>query len=122
MKDFIPYEQAIALKELGFNEPCFGYFSYEELIIEGRYKNSEHGRSISSPLFQQAFRFFRENHDLRIWIESNYGVLKFEYVIATTNPNFINKQFNDFSGYNTYEEAELACLIKLIEIVKTKQP
>jgi hypothetical protein len=25
MKDFIPYEQALALKELGFDEPCFGF-------------------------------------------------------------------------------------------------
>ena len=24
-KEFIPYEQALALKELGFNEPCFAY-------------------------------------------------------------------------------------------------
>ena len=25
-KEFIPYEQALALKELGFNEPYFGYY------------------------------------------------------------------------------------------------
>ncbi len=25
-KEFIPYEQALALKELGFDEPCFGYY------------------------------------------------------------------------------------------------
>ena len=25
-KEFIPYEQALALKELGFNEPCVGFF------------------------------------------------------------------------------------------------
>ena len=119
-KEFVTYEQAIALKELGFDEPCFGYFSYEELIIEGRYKNSEHGRSISAPLYQQTFRWFREKYDLRIWIESNYGVAKFEYVIATTNPNFIDKKFNDLSAYKTYEKAESACLDKLIEICKNK--
>ena len=73
-----------------------------------------------APTFSQAFRWFREKYDLRIWVESNYGVTKFEYVIATTNPNFIDKQFNDLSAYKTYEEAELACLIKLIEIVKNK--
>jgi hypothetical protein len=25
-KEFISYEQALALKELGFDEPCFGYW------------------------------------------------------------------------------------------------
>ena len=25
-QDFVPYDQALALKELGFNEPCMGYF------------------------------------------------------------------------------------------------
>jgi hypothetical protein len=24
--EFIPYEQALALKELGFDEPCFGFY------------------------------------------------------------------------------------------------
>jgi hypothetical protein len=117
MKDFTPHQQALELKELGFDEPCYGF--YDE------FSNNKiaYGYSVGinkAPTYSQAFRFFREKYDLRIWIESNYGVLKFEYVIATTNPNFIDKQFNDFSGYKTYEEAELACLIKLIEITRTK--
>ena len=28
-KDFVPYEQALALKELGFDEPCFGFYTYK---------------------------------------------------------------------------------------------
>ena len=27
MKDFVPPEEALALKELGFNEPCFCLFT-----------------------------------------------------------------------------------------------
>jgi len=128
-KEFIPYEQALALKELGFDEPCFGCYDNFNIWIIDRNSKIEHKNSIYSnnelykgvilaPLYQQAFRWFREKYDLRIWVESNYGVLKFEYVIYTTNPNFLDKQFNDFSGYKTYEEAELECLKKLIEIVK----
>ena len=30
--EFIPYEQALQLKELGFNEQCFGYYVGNELI------------------------------------------------------------------------------------------
>ena len=119
-KEFIPYEQALELKELGFDVECLSYwegesFSHHLATIEGD------DYIIPAPLYQQAFRWFREKYDLRIWIESNHGILHFEYVIATTNPNFINKQFNDFSYHKTHEEAELACLKKLIEIVKNKQ-
>ena len=110
-KEFTPYEQALELKELGFNEPCFGYFSYEELIIEGRYKNSEHGRSISSPLYQQAFRWFREKHGLVIVIKP-ISDIKLELGYNLTKNGLIMK------ACTTYEEAELACLIKLIEITK----
>ena len=116
-KEFVPYELAVKLKKLGFDEECLSYYFNKQLSFGSK---TAYGEVVEAPLYQQAFRWFREKYDLRIWIESNYGVLKFEYVIATTNFNFIDKQFNDLSGYNTYEEAELACLIKLIEIVKTK--
>ena len=149
-KEFVPYEQALALKELGFDEPCLLYIIYvqdgdavtkipykPEIYINGytpkfKYDYNEeclmtelkdtlkYKVTLKIPTYSQAFRWFREKYDLRIWIESNYGVLKFEYVIATTNPNFIDKQFNDLLSYRTHEEAELACLIKLIEIVKKK--
>jgi hypothetical protein len=121
-KEFVEYEQALALEELGFDEPCFAFYSkiYGLMTTSPTNKVNEFAGEVILPLYQQAFRWFREKYDLRVWIESNYGVAKFEYVIATTNPNFIDKQFNDFYGYKTYEEAELACLIKLIEIVKKK--
>jgi hypothetical protein len=79
-----------------------------------------HGKYCTAPTYPQTFRWFREKYDLRIWIESNYGIIKFEYVIATTNINFINNQFEDSSYYRTYEEAELECLRKIIEIIKIK--
>jgi len=123
-KEFIPYQEALELKELGFNESCFGkydvYGVFDHILFYHNHDVETEYVGCSAPLYQQAFKWFREKFDLRIWIESNYGVAKFEYVIATTNPNFINKQFNDFSGYKTYEKAELACLKKLIEIVKNK--
>jgi hypothetical protein len=31
-KEFAPYEEALVLKELGFNEPCFGYWKSYWLI------------------------------------------------------------------------------------------
>jgi hypothetical protein len=32
-KEFISYEQALILKELGFNEPCFGWWFVDEKML-----------------------------------------------------------------------------------------
>jgi hypothetical protein len=58
-KEFIPWNEALALKELGFDEPCFGYFYTEDKFFETKIKNSEleEDCSISAPLYQQAINF-----------------------------------------------------------------
>jgi hypothetical protein len=123
-KEFIPYEQALALKELGFDEPCFGcYFHNNKDVVEynpdGILLNHNNRNSrISAPLYQQAFRWFREKYELFscIMTEYSYGGNISAYHINGLHQSNISK--GDF--YN-YEEAELACLKKLIEIVKGGQ-
>ena len=118
-KDFIPYTEALALKELGFDEPCFGHY-WENLFY---YETTHHHpstmpnspESCLAPLYQQAFRWFREKYKIFscIMTEYSYGGNISAYHINGLHQSNISK--GDF--YN-YEEAELACLIKLIEIVK----
>jgi hypothetical protein len=124
MKDFVPYEQALELKELGYDEPCFAFYNHNGQLL--RYMNPDKDwNSLSSqllknsnitipdtytaPTFSQAFRWFREK-----------GIY-FEIVTIEVNKEY-ETHFQGFftKGYITYEEAELACLEKLIEIVKTK--
>lgn len=128
-KEFIPYEQALALEELGFDEDCFSdYFSFnnvnqtleddiqlilnQESIDDYCEENNLYPFHIcSAPLYQQAFRWFRENYDYDFGIGKIYnGNSKYHY--------HINLQWEYFEG--SYEEAELECLKKLIEIVKVK--
>jgi hypothetical protein len=114
-KEFIPYEQALALKKLGFDEPCLAqYRKYdvgEATLDIGFSKNeiiSKFDNLVlfcSTPLYQQAFRWFREKYDLR----KQYGIFPHHTIIF----NYL------FDGGNE-EEAELECLRKLIEIVKRK--
>jgi hypothetical protein len=124
-KEFIPYKQALALKELGFDEPCFGWYQDNTLRLDINANQSikfhEHlGRfkgCIIAPLYQQAFRWFREKQNLIGLVDGGYDNSKniFTYVIWN---DFRDDIFDDY--YSTYEEAELACLIKLIEVVKNK--
>jgi hypothetical protein len=122
-KEFIPYEQALALKELGFDEPCFTIFLREEfrghigLLPKGFPINSETNNIdiVSAPLYQQAFRWFREK----------YGLYTQDFIDLdnkfTKNIVQVNKNGQDFfylDYYKKYEEAELECLKKLIEKIK----
>lgn len=109
---FLPQEIALELKELGFDEPCCtyydgaGYVMIKEMVY----------CVISAPTFAQVFRWFREKYDLDYEIpkagrrgEYYAFVRSFVYGNNGNNPSIY-----------TYEEAELVCVEKLIEIVKNK--
>jgi len=129
-KEFIPYSQALALKELGFDEPCFGYYhicNTDELkeIYECDYFFHEKSGNFNSnclllkaPLYQQAFRWFREKFgyyaNLFVDDDKTFGFMISSFVEEGVLEKPIQR------NYSSYEEAELVCLIKLIEIVKNK--
>ena len=127
-KEFIPHEQAVKLKELGFDEECFickvigkEHLTYTPSDYEDFPEQKE--KEVLIPLYQQAFRFFRENYNMFSKVD----------VDKTTEPKFcyslsIFESYQFFEGwydevynselYYSYEEAELACLEKLIEIAE----
>ncbi len=107
-KEFIPYEQALELKELGFDEKCFQIYNHNG-FYDGWSNIPKHLMKtfIDAPLYQQAFRWFREKYGLHQHIE---------YVnVADRYEGWVSGIMFDCK---TYEEAELACLKKLIKIIK----
>lgn len=146
---FVPYEESLALKGLGFDEPCFAYYDEEDsekqvyeyancshnvtsnrscynddflsvtntqLDNYGAFgaKDEEGEESFSrwtAPLYQQAFRWFRDEHNLRY---------KFEPSRENTVDIFIwaDIGWEYFKNANE-EQAELVCLRKLIQILKS---
>jgi len=136
-KEFIPYEQALTLKELGFDGDCFAIWSgFDEknfsvtdtirLFSSGFrindtqsstfYINDFNSRRVAAPTYSQAFRWFRVKYKMCHWVyQSNdesyfYSILKQGRYLVTNS-----------SEYKTYEETELKCLKKLIEIVKNEK-
>jgi hypothetical protein len=109
-KEFVPYEEALALKELGFDEPCFGYYLCKNSAFGVELELTTNwidllpydSSSCKAPLYQQAFRWFREKYDLVHRINRDGG-----YWICAI-----------LDLYD--EEAELECLRKLIQIAKGK--
>ena len=122
-KEFVTYEQAVALKELGFDEFCFAYYKDikgEKVLLDD---SMNFDGECDAPLYQQAFRWFREKHGICSWIERLYTEDSVAYYRTTQEykKDTSSKMHNLHVGlkeYNTYEEAEQACLNKLIEIVK----
>jgi hypothetical protein len=103
---FCPYEQELALKELGFDEPCFAYRDEGAEVMIKYTPNCV----ISVPTYSQAFRWFRENRHLKFFIkEDDFRESVYEYGI---------KEVINITGFKTYEQAELECLKELIEICR----
>ena len=103
-KEFVTYELAVKLKALGFDEECLSYYFNKQLSFGSK---TAYGEVVEAPLFQQAFRWFREKY-------------KLHYPIAVSDGVWFYDKWS-LGVYKTYEEAELACLNKLIEIVETKR-
>jgi hypothetical protein len=134
-KEFLDYTEALALKELGFDEPCFkGYteeyktlISFSNTHTNTSVKNTLPTKPFTAPLYQQAFRWFREKYDLWNCIQkyaSSDSPTRCYYELKGDNINTDKDESPNsyMSGwFNSYKEAELACVKKLIEIVKEKK-
>ena len=108
-KDFTLYQEALELKQLGFDEPCFGvYFNPTQELFIGK-KVNEYTENVRTPAptYSQAFRWFRNKFNCHHTINLNKKYVGIAY------SSVVNFSIDEF---NTYEEAELACLKKLIEI------
>ncbi len=135
-KEFIPYEQALELKELGFDEPCFGSyvkltetqntFFMNNVVDEIDRETPLHESLITkAPLYQQAFRWFREKYNLHVLFPMlGANLISFEIKsFGNKTGNCVQSVYDGIVYDNLYyqpEEAELECLKKLIEIVKEK--
>ncbi len=121
--EFIPYEQALALKELGLDAECFSFYNAIGELYESegyyRYSHNVHKDEVIAPLYQQAFRWFREKHNILATVYSNASGYLYEWSdnVGGTHRGWSNDEGPNNGGvWNTYEEAELACLKKLIEL------
>ena len=113
-KEFVPYELALKMKQLGFDEPCWGYYDVNDGYSTGYafcYSDRESQPEIgcSAPLYQQAFRWFRDEHNLS-------GIPTHQaYEVWNTESSTC---FIESYPLDSFEEAEIACLTVLIEIIE----
>lgn len=150
-KQFATYEISKALKELGFDENCFGYYEnqdkhlviyYSNLNLTDKqnkrpslYKSDNKNYSLpqwatSAPTWQQVIDWFREKH--HIHIEPALVVHTLNYIgfirrVGKKKNVFELMKRNNRGGYDksnfadTYEECRERSILKAIEIIKNQK-
>jgi len=129
-KEFVNYNIALELKELGFDEACFGYYLCKNSAFGVELELTTNwidllpydSSSCKAPLYQQAFRWLLDKHNL-------YGIIiptvtmDWTFKTMTVAQDMVEvPPYNhvDACDYSSKEEAELACIKKLINLVKNK--
>jgi hypothetical protein len=143
-QEFVPYDESLDLKELGFDEECFKFFDTEKYSYQIHSAASVTGEDylrlgiVKRPLYSQAFRWFRKKHKLHSSLDfqklkEHDGDEDIELYEWRINEQWqVGKDWFEYIPYGfkhqsvgfnlkSYEEAELECLKKLIEIVKNKR-
>jgi hypothetical protein len=122
-REFIPYELALELKRVGYDEPCFAWYNpkgtllsdltigHEETDFFYTQNDMDENQCIA-PTFSQAFRWFRDNGKVAEVFSQLLPSNKYKWGFKIQGVEGVT------DGLFTYEEAELACLKKLIDIAK----
>ncbi len=119
MNQYVPYDVAKRLKDLGFEEPCI--FAYDEVPMACtmskspfeplNYNSPSGGGYISAPLWQQVTAWIRDTKKVNLFIGFRLNVKKWdghyydmnlsgkEYVRIQTMDKFIKREV-----FETYEE------------------
>ncbi len=110
-KEFVPYQPSLDLKELGFDEDCFGWYNWTGKDLSLTNNSYVDINPTPAPLYQQAFRWLlilvnKNKHFSNKWTIS-YNEDYFSLFLGGCNMGVFKK--------------ELECLKKLIEIVKEQK-
>jgi len=119
-KEFVPYELAVKLKELGFDESCFMIYYDGTNELRGN-SHFLYSRDIKAPTYSQCFRFFREKYNIDGLLHKTAEGSYYFWITECEYENYNHyKYYNQMVYFNTHGEAELACLNRLIELIENK--
>lgn len=124
-KQFVTKEIAFALKELEFDEECFGFYHNAGSLhlIRGNWNRKLGPKEhiyCSAPLWQQAIDFLREKHNIHIIITCirchiiPTDIIGFQYGLEG------NIFYDKDDTYATYPEAREQAILKAIELCRNK--
>ena len=142
-KEFVQRERSAALRDLGFNEKCMAYHGKQSSMMGLLYSNLYNGNTfhnavatpsdkhldVYAPTYRQAFKFLKKKYNMSPHINTHItngkhscSVIHDMYNNGSLHPDLIT--VGDKTGtavvFDEYEDAEMACLDKMIALAKTK--
>jgi hypothetical protein len=120
-KEFIKYNQAVEIFDLGYRSNFIlrGYMSlYGEIILTDTVYDGHY--ILEAPLKSEIFRWFRDIWflDSEIYLQEELGHKFYHFLILQLVRGKIEWKSKNKIKFKTYEDAENACIDKLIELVK----
>ncbi len=115
-QEFLPYQEALELKELGFKDECAAhYLDYDDLELKWKiYRNLSINTNdcLQAPTYRQAFKFFRDKYNFLYSIgKTNISV--YHIPVANYHSTFM------LQDNASYEMAELETIKAFIEHAKS---
>lgn len=119
---FVPYDVALTLNKLGFIEPCLGAYTgiSQQLLLGGTSKQFK--ESLRAPLWQQAFEWFREIHNIDGFVVYKPNVKKWDFITydMSLNGQDYGKYYLQYykehpnRRFDDYDQARLECVNEMI--------
>ena len=120
-EDYCSYDVAKLLKEKGFIEMCYMFYSpdiHGDKRCGESYENHNNiDGQVSCPTHQLACKWLREVHKIDIFIDTDYPINKMKYTYRVVRVYKDNDKLTDVWGgsYDTYEEATEAALVWVLD-------
>lgn len=99
---YVPYKESLEFKELGFNEPCFGYYNNMGSFTLDLGKTNSNCNKMSmyntycaAPLYQDIIMWIYKKYGVWITIQPTSVVNKFQFRIYWNNDGLMNQYWND---------------------------
>lgn len=108
-REFVNYEIAWKMSQLGFNGPTFKAYDTVGFLQEEKIMKEMSLNSIPAPLIQQSLRWLREEHGINIVIEPSFSCYNISRITVFNENEETNENFTpeglEFKDFKTYEEA-----------------
>lgn len=123
-EDLVTYEQAVLFNALNYDGNYNYTYNIEKELWYGNIK-ADGKKHLAAPLKSQVFRWFRKTYKYRFHCPINVGIPhgeeKIHYFFNIIKCGKHHKNIFRSKFYKTHEEAESACIDKLIELVKQQK-
>lgn len=114
-KQFVTYEIALKLKELGFDEECLAIYIHKEFRLANFKSQSESQIMVLSPLWQQVIDWFRTNKKIHISLPNHYDGNSID--IRNFNNDKSYHSMDEDKWYEDYYECRIISILKSFELI-----